>query len=302
MARFVSIILFWVSILTAQLSHASVSANEVFLDTNSWYWINAFSFASTELGPVQDGGGSFRAYNYISFNIPTTYGQHWALRIPFSYQTAGFDDFNNTESQKQEVSLNDILIDYSVSSTLLPGDIEVFSRVRWEIPTSESSLRQKRIGALRLDFIGSRNLTKDFQLEFWPIFTWNLQTQSAYQNPDTGRPTSTQIYELKQRLTLWYRAHKDTFIGFYVGTEDNWYNDSEVNETSRTRFNNLSEHSLKLGPSVRFTLNRNFSFLFNVQNMVDLWGYSPDRRGEVSDLGKFKADQTQVVLLSFINF
>ncbi len=295
-------------LVTASLffsSHAwsSVSAVETTLDADTTYWVNAFSLASTEAGAAQDGGNSFRAYNYISINRRgSDWGRHWALRLPFSYNTAGFDDFNTDVSQKQKLTLNDVLLDYTISSTLLPGDIEVFTRYRLEIPTSENSINQRKLGALRFDMIASHYLTNRFQIEYWPIFTWNMHTQTAYENPNTGRATSTLIYELNQRMSLWYRAGSDLFLGFYVGTEDDWYNDTKVNETSRTRFQNFSEHSLKVGPSVRFTVNRNYSFLFNVQNIVPLWGFSPQRTGRVSDLGQFKPEQTEFVLLSFINF
>jgi hypothetical protein len=290
-------------LVTLFISHAlaSVSALETTLDGDTRYWVNAFSLASTEAAAVQDGGARLTTYNYVSLNYSTEQGTHWAVRLPFSYHTAGFDDFNQNEVQKQDLFLNDFLVDYTISSVLLPGEIEVFSRYRLELPTSSSANNQKRLGSLRFTAIASRYLTKDFQLEYWPDFTWNIHTQTVYEN-DFGTFSNTRKYELKQRLTLWYRANPKLFLGVYAGTEDEWFNRSEATQTSRSNFNRFAEHSLIAGPSIRYTLNRNLSFLFSLQNNVPISGFRPEDTGSASDLGRFRPEQTEFVLLSFINF
>ena len=281
---------------------ANVSALETSIDSDRSYWFNAFSLASVESSSTQDGGAMISSYNYLSINTSTSYGTHWALRLPFLYNTAGFNDFDGDEVQPQGVNGADVLIDYTVSSTLLPGDIEVFSRYRIEIPTSKYSWVQRKIVGLRFDAIASRYINKDFQLEYWPIITHNAHSLTVYTNPDTGGDTHTKSWELDQRLSLWYKADPKLFIGAYIGTEDDWFNKSNVNNTTRARDKRYGEHSVKVGPSVRYTLNRNFSFLFNVQNVVPIWGFSQARAGSISNVGQFKPEHTEFVLLSFINF
>lgn len=280
----------------------SVSAIETTIDGDSRYWVNAFSLAAMEAEPVQDGGAQLFSYSYLSINTSSSYGRHWALRIPVLYNTAGFTAFDDELNEKQGIALGDIIVDYTISAALLPGEIEVFTRYRLEIPTSENSIDTRKIAGLRFDMIASRYLSKDFQLEYWPQFSWNIHTQTVYEN-EFGSLSHTKRYELEQRLSLWYRANPRLFLGVYVGTQDDWFNESNSNPTtSRNRFNRLSEHSFTGGPSVRYALNKNFTFLFSLQNVVPLWGFSPDRTGTVSDLGRFQPSQTEFVLLSFINF
>ena len=281
---------------------ANVSALETSVDSDRSYWVNAFSLSSVESSAMQDGGAQISSYNYISINTSTNYGSHWALRLPFLYNSAGFNDFDGDEPQTQGVSGADVLVDYTVSSTLLPGDIEVFSRYRLELPTSKYSWVQKKIVGLRFDAIASRYINKDFQLEYWPILTYNMHSLTVYTNPDTGTDSHTKSWELNHRLSLWYKADPKLYIGAYVGTEDTWFNKSNINNTSRARDGRYGEHLIKVGPSVRYTLNRNFTFLFNIQNMVPLWGFTEERTGRVSNVGQFKPEHTEFVLLSFINF
>lgn len=290
-------------LMTVSPSWASPSVVEVSLDGDTRYWFSAFSLASVEADAAQDGGSQWSAYNYLSINYAVENGRHWSLRLPFIYESAGYNNFDGNEFQKQQLNLADVLLDYTISSALLPGEIEIFSRYRLELPTSRYSNLQGKIAGLRFDMIASRYISRSFQLEYWPIFTWNIHTQTVYDNPDTGGLSHTKRYELNQRLSLWYRVnHRNTYLGFYVGTEDTWYNESENNNTTRARNGRFAEHLLKVGPSVRYRLNRNFDFLFNLQNSVPMWGYSPDRTGSMSDLGAFKPKQTEFVLLSFISF
>ena len=281
-------------------SHAAVSALETTVDGDSRIWYSAFSFASMDGGPAQQGGARLGTYNYLSLNYSTEFGRHWSLRVPFRYDSAGFDDFNENEVQKQELNLWDFLVDYTVSSTLLPGDIEIFQRLRVELPTSDASQAQKKIASLRYTAFASRYLRKGVMLEYWPDFTWNIHTLSAYNN-EFGSISNTKRFELKQRLTLWFLANPKIQLGLYTGTQDDWFNSTNANDTSRQREGRLSEHSWVLGPSFRYTPNRNFSFLFSLQNTVPLWGFRSQDAGTVSDVGQFKPEQTQFLLLTNIN-
>lgn len=297
---FCRIFVFCLLIFTFQYTQASVSALETTVEGDSRIWYSAFSFASMDGGPTQQGGARLGTYNYLSLNYSTEFGQHWSFRVPFRYDSAGFDDFNDNEVQSQELNLWDFLVDYTVSSTLLPGDIEIFQRVRLELPTSDVSRAQKKIASLRYTAFASRYLTKGVQLEYWPDFTWNIHTVTTYTN-EFGTTSHTRQYELKQRLTLWYTVSPKLQLGIYTGTQDDWFNRSNANSTSRQAEGRLSEHAWILGPSFRYTPNRNFSFLFSLQNTVPLWGFRSQDTGSVSDIGQFKPDQTQFLLLTNIN-
>lgn len=293
--------IFIVAVFASFSSWASTSVMETTLSTYKNWWINGFSLASVEAEPVQDGGASLSSYNYMSFNYRVGDGQHVAFRVPFTYNSAGFDSFNGDEVQKQSLDLADLLVDFTDSATLLPFEIETFSRLRFELPTSKFSRYQRKIGGLRLDLIMSKNLARNLEIEYWPILTWNLNTLTVYENPEINNSLShTKQYELNQRLTLWYRVNGDFSVGWFAGTEDVWLNSSKANNTRRQREGRLGEHLLKTGPAVRYSLNRNLNFIFNVSNSVPMWGYTADRTGRMSDLGQFKPNQTEFVLLTFI--
>lgn len=272
-------------------------------DSDARFWFSGFSLASSELKAQQDGGGQVSAYNYLSINYANNDRSHWSLRLPFIYNTAGFNDFNGDQNQKQGLNLADVLIDYSMHSTLLPWEIEAaFFRFRLETPTSKYSIAQKKIAGIRFDTILTKYVVKNWFVQYWPIFTWNAQTQTVYENPDSGFLSHTKLYELDHRLTLWHQTTPWLNLGFFVGGEDTWFNRSKTNTTARVRENRFAEHLLKIGPSIRYELNKHFVFIFNLQNAVQLWGYKADQTGQMSDLGKFKPSQTEFVLLTFINF
>jgi len=298
MRFFIATVIFCASLT----SHAATSVMEVTADSDSNWFGSGFSLSSLESEALQDGGARFTMYNYASLNYRMTDRTHWAFRVPFVYQSAGYDSFNENENQKQSIDLADLLVDYTISRALLPGEIEVFTRIRGELPTSKYSRAQRKIGGLKLDVIASRNITNRIEIEWWPSVTWNIHTQTVYENPDLNNALShTKRYELDQRLTLWYRAHRKFSVGAFVGTEDTWFNESEANNTGRQRTGRLAEHLIKVGPAVQYTLNDNFRFIFNVSNSVPMWGYTADRTGQSSDLGRFRPEQTGFALLTFIS-
>lgn len=300
------VLIFTVALLTLLQANASTSVLEVAPDTDRNFFVNGFSLATLKGEALQRGGGRLGTYNYASLNYRTGPLTHIALRLPFVYNSAGFEDSTRQEdllnNQEQTIDLGDVLLDYTLASTLLPGEIEMFSRVRLELPTSKYSIAQKKIAGIKGDFIMSRFVAPRMELEYWPTFTWNIHTQTVYINPDFDSISHTKIYELNQRLTLWYKAHQKLSVGFFAGAEDEWFNASKQNNTGRQRGNRLGEHKLKLGPAVRYTLGRNLTFLFNLSNTVPMWGFTPDRAGQYNDLGRFRPEQTELVLLSFLNF
>jgi len=293
--------LFLFSFLAAGFAHAVTSETEVMSFDRSWQ-MSFFSLASEESDSVQRGGARTSAYNYVSVNFKVDDNSQFAVRLPFMYQTAGFDDYDGDKIQGQSLSYNDPLIDYTVPSTLLPGEIEVYSRARFEIPLSKSSIDQKKIGGLKFDFIFSRYLAPRWELEYWPTIVYNINSATVYLNEDTGKFSNTKSWELDHRLTAWYRASEKFSLGFFFGGEDTWYNRSKENVTTRGTFNRFGEHNLKLGPSIKYTWTDKISFIANVADNVPLWGYADNRAGKTSDLGKFRPENTEFVLLTTVNF
>lgn len=289
-------------VLVASPTHASVSVIETAIDSDTKLFFSGFSLAVMDANGYSNGGTGFFTYNYATANYIIGDKQHIAFRVPFTYQSAGFDTLSET-NKEQEARIDDLIFDITDSATLLPLDIEVFSRLRYELPTAKYSRLQKSLGSFRFDFIFSKHLMPKWQAEYWPQFRWNMHTQTVYPNPDIDNNLShTKRYELDQKITLWYVPNGTLAVGAFFGTEDTWYNASKTNSTRRQQDGRLAEHFLKVGPALRYNLNENIRFIFNVSNLVPLWGFTDERAGATNDLGKFKAEQTQFVLLTFLNF
>ncbi|MBY0315612.1 MAG: hypothetical protein K2Q26_08840 [Bdellovibrionales bacterium] len=287
---------------------ASLSVLETLSSGDSNWGMSAFSLTGLKGEGLQSGGTGYNMYNFVSANYRINSSSKISLRAPFIYNSASYDDFGNqTTLKEQEMLLGDFIVGYTqYNLALLPGDIEVFWEIRSYFPTSKGSQAQRKIGAIRNEFIISKTINRHFDLEYWPKFTWHIQTQAAYENenstPDNLIMSNTKRYDLDHWATLWYKMAPGFGLGLFFGAEDNWYNASSVNDTSRQRNNRLHEHLIKAGPALRFTLNRNFNFILNVSNKVNLRGYRSEDTGKTSDLGQFRGDQTEFVLLAFLNF
>jgi hypothetical protein len=284
----------------AQAQVSSVETN--LLNYYSNWSFSAFSLATASGKDSQDGGGSLFTFNYVSAHYRLDYNTRLAFRVPFTYRTAGFDDFNGNENQPQQLKIDDLIIDYTnFNLGLLPGEISVYWNLRTSLPTSSVSNAQRKIADFRNEFIFSKALAPRVDLEYWPKFTWFAQTQASYLN-DFGTISNTKIYQLDHRITLYYRADQRINVGWFIGGEDSWYNKSKVNSTSRQRDGRLAEHALKMGPALKYTAGRNLNLILNISNVVPLWGFSDQDRGKLGDLGSFHANQTEVALLSFLSF
>lgn len=280
----------------------AVSAIEANINRDSKWVYSAFSLATVAGEDVQKGGASWFAYNYFSAHYRLDFDSKLSFRAPFTYSSAGFDEFNKNENQKQQVNLDDFIVDYTnFNLAFLPGEIEVYYNFRTSLPTSESARAQKKIADFRNEFIFTKGLAARWDLEYWPKFTWFLQTQTAYIN-EGGGVSNTKRFQLDHRLTVYYRANQKVNLGWFVGGDDDWYNRSSVNNTSRMRFDRLNEHSLKTGPAVRWSAGKGLNFIANISNVVPLWGFADNRKGELSDLGTFKGNQTEFTLLTFLSF
>ncbi|MCC6138672.1 MAG: hypothetical protein IT287_08560, partial [Bdellovibrionaceae bacterium] len=170
-----------VALFIGNSAYGAVSAIETTSFGDSPWSFGGFSLAVANAEGYADGGTGFFTYNYATINYGLGDKQHLSFRIPFTYRSAGFDTFGE-RNQEQEILIDDLILDYTKSATLLPFDTEVFSRIRYELPTGKYSMLQKTIGSFRLDLIFSKHIAKGFQMEYWPIFRWNMHTQTVYEN------------------------------------------------------------------------------------------------------------------------
>lgn len=274
---------------------------------------SAFSLLSTEVDQTEYsdssddyGTGRLSTYNYLTAAKRLTYDYKGGIRIPFIYNTAGSDRFNDGQVQDSELFLDDIILflrDDSIA--LLPLDISVFWEGRIYLPTGEFSQKAKTIGSYRNQFIFNKILTRHVSLEYDQRITYNHQSRTAYLNRfenskgETIEVASlTKAWEFRHRFQGWYRFNADTGVGLQVSFEDDYYNSSWENSRSLSRESKLTKgakHEVKFGPALRFALSNKINFILNYADSV----VADDN---ISELGQFKSKNTEVALLSFIRF
>lgn len=293
----------------SNLASAQLSVQETFNLTG--YTFSFFSLASTEVDQTEfanseNGTGRLSTYNYFTAATRINYDLKGGFRIPFMYNTAGRDRFNNGQVQDQEIFLQDLIFFLRNDSlALLPWDVSVFWEGRIYLPTGKFSRRAGMIGAYRNHFIFNKILSRTFTMEYDQKVTYNHQSRTAYLNSfenERGElievASLTKSWEFEHRFNLWYRLSPDTGLGLQTTFEDSFYNSSEENSRDLDRSQPLTkrpQHLVKIGPAARFSLSPKINFIFTYNDVVNA-------NQNMNELGRFKAENTEFALLSFIRF
>ena len=276
--------------------------------TFSFFGLGSTEADQTEVNGVDNGTGRLSFYNYLTIAKRLTYDLKGGVRLPFQYNTAGRDRFNDGHVQKSELFLQDVILFLRNDAlTLLPGDIGVYWEGRIYLPTSENSQKRDQIGRYRNHFIFSKILSRVFDMEYDQKISYYHQSRTAYKNTfvdnagDYAEVTSlTKSWELEHRLNFWYKMDAETGFGLQAGHKDQYFNSSTANAynqfdkegTPRTKG---PIHEVKFGPAARFALNSKINFILTYEDVVN----ANENMGE---LAQFKSENSQVTLLSFVRF
>lgn len=293
-----SLFIFIFSFFTQISLASSISIQEKQSSSHSPWSFSYFGLYSQEFDSIDKGGGRLSSYNYITSSYRLDGDNKVAFRLPFSINSAGFDDFNGNANQEQEALLQDFIISYTdYNLILLPLDIGVYWEARWYLPTSKFSRDTKMISRFRNDFIFSKYLTSRNVFEYTSKFNY-YQSQSVYKNDftdengfDVSVSSRTKRFYHDHWLSYWYRFSHNFSLGFLTGWEDTYYNKSSVNEGR----NKPGKHEYKIGPQVAFELSSNANFIFQISDNV----INDENRDE---LGQFKTENAEMTLLAFVRF
>ncbi len=300
--HFISTPLCWFLLVLTNVSQvsASISVQEKFNTKFSPWAYSFFSLVNTELEAQKEGGGRLSTYNFVTASYRTGKNTKVAFRLPFTYSTAGFDEFGRNRNNEQELMLQDIFVSFmNYNLILLPFDIGVFWEGRAYAPTSEHSRLTKMISRFRNDFILSKYISSQIVVEYISKLNYFYQSQTAYENSFvdengfevSGIASRTKQFHYDHWFNIWYRARMGLSYGFQMGWEDIYYNKSDVNR-GRDRAN---VHEYKIGPQIAFELNETTNFIFQISdNAVN----DVNR----SDLWKFKSENVEMTLLAFVRF
>lgn len=258
---------------------------------------NFFSLASAETDKMENGG-RLSTYNYLT--LATYVGDSYRLgfRLPFQYNTAGTDRFNREKVNDQELFLQDIIVSLQKYDLMyLPWDLGVYWEGRAYLPTSKNSKQSGLITRLRNNFIVSKVLNRHFELEYDNKFSYYFQSRSTYRNTfededgyEVNAVSSTKQMSLDHRLSLWGKITPQAGLGWQVGGEDDYWNKSDAENKSKP-----GERMIKTGPAARFPLGDNMNFILTYEDKVN-------RDDNMKEFGKFRAENTQFTLLSFVRF
>lgn len=290
---------------------ASSSIQETINTDYSPWSLSAFSLIIAEADQTQAGGSLF-SYNYIGPNYRLNNNERLAFKLPFLMNTAGHDRFNGQCVQDQDAELADPFVNYSnYDLVLLPGDIDVYWDGRVYLPLSKASRKQKMIGRLRSNFIFSRRITQALEVEWRNEFNYYHQSQTTYvasgindqcEVGDNAGPSNTRRFAMDNWINIWYRLDRKWSLGLVTIFTEEVRNTSGTIETSRQRNGRMKEISVSMGPSVKWIANDNVSFIGTVSDRIQYSGFHPLSQDNLADLGKFKKENVEVTLSSFIRF
>ncbi len=106
--------------------------------------LSFFSLASRpnmEEGQKEQDDRSIFAYNYFSVNYKVDSVQRYSLRLPFGYQSPGYNE--RGENKSEEFQMQDVHFVYSNYDLGYVGDVDLSGKVKFYLPTSKSTLDKK---------------------------------------------------------------------------------------------------------------------------------------------------------------
>jgi hypothetical protein len=273
--------------------------------------ITAFSLITTEMDQANNGGSLF-SYNYIGPNYRINHNERVAFKMAFNANSNGFDRFNGNCIQEQNAAFEDAFIEYNnFNLGLLPGIANIFWSGRVYVPVSQNSRRQKMISRYKSNTIVSRWVTQRLLLEYRNDVSFFHHSQTTFQASfpddqcaiiDSPSQSNTRMYRLDNWLSFWYQISPRFSVGTSFILRQDAYNRSDVFETSRQRDGRMQELTAFLGPSLRYTFTDNYNVILSVRDRVEYSGFRQDRQSNFSELGQFRAQNTEISLLSFIRF
>lgn len=259
-----------------------------------------YSLASVERDRLEEKGGRLSTYNYFSFHTFLGGPYRFSLRLPFTYGSAGTDDFGGDKNNRQQLLLQDSILEVrNPEFSYVPFDIGMYWAFRVYLPVSHQSRLTGQIARFRNHFSFNKVLTSwlETTVENRYYYTWN--TKTVYQmDPFTDEMgfeaepvASTKQHEVENWFHLTGRITPKVKAGVVAISEDSFYNKSPANNNKYK----APQRLLSVGPEIGFPLNESVSFIFNYSDQVD-------RDENLDELGQFKAKNAKYVLHSFVNF
>jgi hypothetical protein len=258
-------------------TNMSAMSFEDSISTGNRAWTSSFfSIASTTSNQIDRGATSVGSYNYVSVNRRLTPDAKFSIRIPFVYNTSGFNKYGDYESQN--TSFQDLHFVYSHYDIGTIGDVEVAGNMKLYLPTSDSSQRQKMITRLHPEAYFFLPIGRFSGLSYVVKSDYFVQSQTAYY--DNTTPTradgsfvtdprhTTKMASLENYFELDLDITKLFGFQVHAGFDEDWYYTSNVEGLTG---GHITYGVLQAG--FEFRPMRGLSFLLFVENKPMLATY-----------------------------
>lgn len=267
----------------------------------SRHWSPTFySLASVERDRLEEKGGRLSTYNYFSFHTFLGGPYRFSLRLPFTYGSAGTDDFNGDKNNEQQFLIQDPILEVRNPEFMyVPLDIGMYWAFRVYLPASKSSRQMGQIARFRNHVSFNKVITSWLETTIENRYYYSWQSRTSYKTDPftdemgfevTDATAATKQHEVENWLHIMGKFTPKVKAGVTAITEDSFYHKSAANNKYKA-----PQRFASVGPSVSFPLNNSVSFIFNYADKVN-------RDENLHELGQFQAKNTQYILHSFVNF
>ena len=273
--------------------------------------VSGFSLISSESDQMNNGG-QLSSHTYVGPNYRLNNRERLALKVAFNANTAGYSRFGGECSSDQDMELANPFIEYNNYNVgLLPGIADVFWSGRIYAPLAKSSRRKGRIARYKSNTIITRYITPKLFGEFRnDVSFYHHSKRTSFGThlddncniADNRGPSNTRAWRMDNWLSLWYRFNSRLSVGGSFMMREQGFNRSNEFETSRQRNGRMREISLFLGPSLRYMVSTDFSFILSFRDVVEYSGFHPERQDDLVELGEFRSRNTELSVLTFYRF
>lgn len=241
--------------------------------------VTFFSIASVpnmSYGKTQTGDRSLESYNYFGFNYKIDSDNKFSVRIPFSYNSAGQNEY--ADEVVSTMDLQDVHFAYTKYDLGYIGDIDISGNIKIYFPTSEFAQNAKMVTKIRMetyfDYSIGRFSTLTYAVK--PDIYW--QRQTAYFNSDTPHyddgsfkkdpRATTKQYSFEHYLEAVIDINKYFAVKPKAGFDEDWYYSSDVESLEGSHVTKV-----KAGLSLETRPMRGLTFNLGFQNSTTLGSF-----------------------------
>lgn len=260
--------------------------------------VTLFSIASLSnmsYGKQATADRSVGSYNYFGFNYKIDSDTKFSVRIPFTYNTAGQNEYGDQMSSI--LDLQDVHFAYTKYDLGYIGDIDISGNAKVYLPTSEYAQNAKMVAKLRLEAYFEYAIGRFSFLTYAvkPDIYW--QRQTAYFNPDTPQwddgtfkkdpRSTTKQYSFEHYLEAVLDINKYFAVKPKAGFDEDWYYSSSVEDLEGSHVTKI-----RSGVGLEMRAMRGLTLTVGVQNETTLGSY----KGK--DVAFWQPENTEYTLMT----